>query len=365
VLSWFKKKAADGGERTFKARVADFWRWYAEVAPRFTKIIDAREAASLSDEVCAEVDKIYPRCAWVFGPGEAEGHSFTLTGEGNPHRQLLMLFWKSLAPEIPGWTFYPARQPGPVSEITLDAGGQTFSPIEFWLTPSVDRENEKIDLTVWHPLYAVMPENERWTVLFLFLDEALGEYGTQQRIGEIKLEDKRLAESIPIKELRSYVEVAERAHGWKRHLPGAIWTGYRFEQRGDGFLRADIITGTTSHMAIVNEYARAEGNMSDPLAGTGADFVFVAFDSGILPKGQEIDFRGGIEEALSRALEADKSGRVLGGACGKQNTYIDLLLFDGRSSLEIVRRVLAEGGLPSGTSINYFAKEKRGHRLVL
>jgi hypothetical protein len=56
---------------------------------------------------------------------------------------------------------------------------------------------------------------------------------------------------------------------------------------------------------------------------------------------------------------------LLGGALGTNNAYIDLLLFDGAASVEIVRDVLQQQGLPLGTSINYFAKEKRGHRVVV
>ena len=63
--------------------------------------------------------------------------------------------------------------------------------------------------------------------------------------------------------------------------------------------------------------------------------------------------------------DSKELGRLLGGAMGTQNAYIDLLLFDGQNSIETVRRILSEHKLPAGTSINYFAKEKRGYRVVL
>jgi hypothetical protein len=46
-------------------------------------------------------------------------------------------------------------------------------------------------------------------------------------------------------------------------------------------------------------------------------------------------------------------------------THIDLLLFDGPASLEIVQQVLRDKSVTAGSTINYFAKEKRGHRIVL
>jgi hypothetical protein len=78
-----------------------------------------------------------------------------------------------------------------------------------------------------------------------------------------------------------------------------------------------------------------------------------------------MEMRDGIENALAEALIAEQNGRVLGGAFGTENAYLDLMLFDGRNSLQTVERVLREQNLPAGTAINFFAKEKREQRVVL
>jgi len=44
------------------------------------------------------------------------------------------------------------------------------------------------------------------------------------------------------------------------------------------------------------------------------------------------------------------------------SAYIDLLLFDGRNSLEIVQEVLREKGMPEGSSVGYFSKEKHSYQ---
>ncbi len=92
---------------------------------------------------------------------------------------------------------------------------------------------------------------------------------------------------------------------------------------------------------------------------------FVAFDAATLPKGGETAARGVIEDALEQELRSAGSGRVLGGAVGRQSAYIDLLLFDGRNSLELVQRVVRGKGPLSGASIDFFAKGKRGYRMVI
>jgi len=362
----FKRKKAASPDLTFKTRVQLFWEWYAEVGPRFLATIDAGKCPSLAPEVSAKVDELLPGFAWVFGPGANRvGHSFTLSGEGDIHRQLLTIYWHSQAPTLPNWTFYPARQPDGLTGKCIELGAQRFDPVEFWLTPSVDRENERVDITVWHPLFAKMEDQQKWTILFLFLDEIMGEYGTGQWIGKINLGSNQLADSIPIEELSQFLSKLEAETGWKKLPPGESASLYRCSEPRNGFLRADIIVGTTMNSKLINQYVASKGRMDDLLANTGADYVFVSFDSSFLPKGQEVAVRGDIEDSLNAALRSDGCGRLLGGALGRENAYVDLLIYDGAESLRIIEQVLRDKGLPSGTAINFFAYSKRGHRIVI
>jgi hypothetical protein len=193
----------------------------------------------------------------------------------------------------------------------------------------------------------------------------MGEYGTQHWLGEIKMNPARLAESIPLEELREFIQRVQSETGWKKLAPGEGGVIYQMNEQHNRFARGDVVIGSTAHGRLINEYLKAEGKMEDPLAGTGADFVFVTFDRRVLPQGGEVDARAKIQDALDKGLKASESGRLLGGALGTGSAYIDLLLLDGANSIEIVRRALREQGLPVGSSINYFAKEKRGHRILL
>jgi hypothetical protein len=130
-------------------------------------------------------------------------------------------------------------------------------------------------------------------------------------------------------------------------------------------LRGDSFTGTTRNFRLLRDYFNAEGNMDDPLAGSGAEFVFVAIDSGILPRGEEIGFRGDLEDAIADRLGSHHSGEAMGGACGTELSYIDLIIYDGARSLQHIRDVLIERGLPEGTGIHFFAKGNEGRRIFL
>jgi hypothetical protein len=201
--------------------------------------------------------------------------------------------------------------------------------------------------------------------VFLFLDEVLGEFGTEQWIGEIKLHDQRLSDAIPLKELLSFVKGVGAEKGWKKYDPGEEVVLFRMKEPHNRFRRGDMMTWGTACPALVEEYIEAEGKLEDPLAGTGADYIYVAFDKSFLPRGQEVHARGAIEDALDQALRGASSGRLLGGGFGQASAYIDLLIFDGAASLDIVRKVLREKQVPAGSTIEYFAHERRGHRMVI
>jgi hypothetical protein len=149
VFSFFKRKRAADVQVTFKSRVQRFWDWFAQESDRLHAAVSTGKSSTVASEVSAKVDELGPGFAWVFGPGETKAHeSFTLSGEGVRHKQLLAQYWLTQAPQLPQWTFHSARQPGSIEGTCMEIGDRRFDPMEFWLTPTVDSEAEKIDLVI-------------------------------------------------------------------------------------------------------------------------------------------------------------------------------------------------------------------------
>jgi hypothetical protein len=196
------------------------------------------------------------------------------------------------------------------------------------------------------------------------LDEVLGEIGTQNWIGHIEHGDNRLADSIPLTELPSFIAKLEQETGWKKAPPGEMWSTYRGKDPTLGTLREDIVAGSTCQFSLISDLE--DGMLDpDPLEDWGAEYVFIAFDSRFLPEGDQVARRGEIEDALESALDQAGEGRCLGGALGLQYSYIDLLLWDGPASIETVKRILRDHHLPKGTTIEHFAKPRRRDRIRL
>ena len=345
---------------TFKQGVDEFWSWYPQVAERFFETIERGECEQLTDETVDFMHKHLPHMSWVFGPGENGGHSFTVSGEGVIPKQLLAAYWLKCAKELPGWTFYSSRQASSTESLqnmAIAVGEQeSVDSDSFLIKTDVDDENELIHMVAWHPALEKVPPEHHFQILFLLLDEALGEFGTQTWIGEIQIEPFAQDESTrTLTELSAYIEQVNRYHEWQKLPPPESFTLYRFTEQRDG-PRGDTVVGTSIIPNTVSRFVHLQGKLpDDPLEGTGAELAYLSIDGSIFPEGKQSDVRGNIEDAIDEALQAEHSGSVVGGAFGTEMSYIDLLLVDGENSRDIVKKVIEGLQLTSRSSFHPFA----------
>ena len=355
-----KLKKSKQTQSTFKQRVQEFWKWYPEVAKRFYDTIEQGNCADLTDETVSFMNSVLPHMSWVYGPGETGGHSFTLSGEGQVPKQLLAEYWRKQSVELPGWTFYSARQPSKGENLrgmSIAVSDQDAVDTDsFHIQTEVDDDQELIHITAWHDALEQVPEEHHFQILFLLLDEALGEFGTQTWIGEIQIQPiESGTETRTLTELPTFIEQVDRYHKWEKLPPPKSYTLYRFEEQRDG-PRGDTVVGTTVIPNVVCKYIHHMGKLpEDPLEGTGARLAYLAIDGDVFPEGKQSDVRGNIEDALDEALGEQLSGQTLGGAFGIDNSYIDLLLVDGDQSESIIQETLSKLQLTNKAKLDYFA----------
>lgn len=364
-MGWFKKRKTPPNEKpelTFKTRVEKFWDWYRDVAPRFYETIEAGRCADLGSEISEKVNELLPGLAWVFGPGKDKiGHSLTISAEGVASKYPLTDYWRDRAPELKGWTFYESRQPGEIQG-SIRIGDNSYDAAALWVSPAIDGEEQKIHLTAWHPLFESLDNGQQMMVLFLWLDETLGERGTSRWIGEIKVSDQELKEAMPLSELRDLTTSLLEEQEW--HASEEIGIVYQLEPV-EGPLRADTYVGSTSVTQIVNHYFESFApHPENPLDDLGADYHFLSIDGRDIPEEDPLTFRNEIENSLESALESEKSGLVVGGALGITNAYIDLLLFDGEASIELVKKVIQSANLQHPVGLHPFYQSTCETRLL-
>ena len=93
-----------------------------------------------------------------------------------------------------------------------------------WLKPETDEKNQVLDISVWHPHFHEMDDNARFQILFLWLDEVLGEIGTEQWIGQVDFSREEFEEAIPLLELPEYIEKEQVKNEWKKPPPEDSFT---------------------------------------------------------------------------------------------------------------------------------------------
>ncbi|MBL8889278.1 MAG: hypothetical protein JNL67_04820 [Planctomycetaceae bacterium] len=352
----FGKKPA---QKTFKHRVAEFWKWYPQVADRFFQTIERKQCESLAGEVSKFMNSTLPDMAWVFGPGEGGGHSFTVSGEGVVAKQLLAEYWLSRAVSIPHWTFYGSRQPSDIEHLkgmAIRLGEhESIDSDSFLIRTDVVADEEKIDIVAWHPALKLVPEEDHYQIFFLLLDEALGEFGTEMWLGEIKIEPFETGTGvISLTELPAKIQQVNHYYQWKKLPPLHSYSVYELNEQ-TSTPRGDTLVGSTCIPRVILEFLNKGRIEDNPLEGTGAEFAYLAIDGSVFPQGEQTAVRSNIEDVVSDALVSAASGRTLDGAFGFEKSYIDLILFDGDESRKIIHKVLDGLQLRGRATIEHLA----------
>lgn len=109
-------------------------------------------------------------------------------------------------------------------------------------------------------------------------------------------------------------------------------------------LRYDVIIGSTCLDSIIADYYNDSTDIFDHVNSFGAQVVFIAF-----PNPDDIDssdilkLRHDIEDRLSdEILEPMNLGQLVGGAAGTENSYIDLIVYDLITFINVVKPLLAQ-----------------------
>ncbi|MEM7247227.1 MAG: hypothetical protein AAF533_17935 [Acidobacteriota bacterium] len=346
-MGWFDRFRAKKKE-TFKERVEAFWAWWTEESESLlARVGNSEDNESLQRDVGEAVTRLGLDFAWEFGPGpEGDGHSFALSPSGDRNRLFLVSYWRSRAPELPGWTFHASRQPFPESgDWAINLGGTAVAPKDVLLDLAVDEEREVIHVFAWCEAFEELEEDQARRHLFLLVDAVLGENGTERWVGVIEQADRRPDAAVPLSRLREWIQAAATERGWEDRSPEDVYTVYGLEEPIGDFPRGDTIGGTTRNTSILGAYLEEGGPIEDPVEGTGAEYLFAVVPGSVFPAGEETSVRAELEDALQQRLGEAQSGMVLGGAMGRDAGYVDLLVFDGDRSRELIEEVFAARGL--------------------
>jgi hypothetical protein len=176
-----------------------FWSWFAENSSRIGPAIDAGMEAMIDDQASPEArslnrlfDEIHSQMKLVdkglvftFGPVEEGRREFIVSADGVksvfPAVQRLV----AAAPAFPDWKIIAFRPAG-ATDYTVEMPGCRLGGDDIWIHA---RHGERlVDVTLYER--GLSPENHEslFQAAFLLMDNALGEYVVETRIGGVAIE---------------------------------------------------------------------------------------------------------------------------------------------------------------------------------
>ncbi|MEU8359619.1 DUF695 domain-containing protein [Nonomuraea sp. NPDC048882] len=183
----FGRKDADEEAGGPDEAIAGFWTWWQETRPNLDSLVAAGEAEGLEEWLAPAVAAIHPGLVWEVAPGRAAAHALVVTAAGDAELRSLAHRWAKAAPPADLlWEFHPSRQANPQAmELTLDVGGFEFALDKLMLGLRVPRDQARVDVSAYHPIFGELDEDTRLEAVLLALDWLLGEDDVARWVGEI------------------------------------------------------------------------------------------------------------------------------------------------------------------------------------
>lgn len=329
----FRRRQAPDPTRDHAAgAVVDFWEWWsaeggAAVDAAITDGDPGREVEAISKRVGA----MHPELDWELGPGSLSRHQLVVSAGGDPALRALARRWLRAAPApTTVWEYADLR--GPSTDLggqTLSVGGRDLPFSEVVLTAR--RQRARVDVTLFHPLFADVDDHTRLQLTFLALDATLGEADVETWIGEIVPATHLPMDAFPLEHLRGLVTDLAADHLDDHGAP--TWAILQGEgPRGQILVTARSVLASVQapdldrHVAIAVPFSEQteagfpgersldalralEDHLVDRL-GTGGLLLAHATEAGVRTMHFYVDGAGPGEEVLRTAVSGWTEGKV-------------------------------------------------------
>ncbi|MBF8186472.1 DUF695 domain-containing protein [Nonomuraea sp. K274] len=182
-----RKNAEEETGRRRDEEIARFWAWWQETRPRLDSLVAAGETGGLEEWLAPAVAALHPSLVWELAPGRNAAHALVVTSAGDAELRPLAHRWAKAAPPADLlWEFHPSRQANPqATDLTIDVGGFDFALDKLALGLRVPRNQSRVDVAAYHPIFGELDEETRMETALLALDWLLGEDDVARWVGEI------------------------------------------------------------------------------------------------------------------------------------------------------------------------------------
>ncbi len=285
---------------------------------------------------------------------EKEKYEMILSPEGNLLSFFVLDYYRKRAADSikEKWNILVGRQPNANIGIRMGDANVDADDFQMW----VKNENGMVELELYcEKLLALLRENEgeAYNIMYVLLDNTVGELAGMKYIGYVELLPKKKQEAG--ESLSELPAVLERICGSRVCMPEIFYdsySGYRPNQVDDKHDRADrgdVFVGTTRCYPCVYDYMERKTAWVSHLASSGICLGYFAYPNDMFAevenRGEAIlDFRDGIQAKIAERAGED-CVLFTGGASGVFSTYIDFIAWDIKALLEAAEAVFGESPL--------------------
>ena len=188
------------------AKIQTFWNWFESKSEEYLNF--AKNKTELFNLLSEELHNVNPSITFVFGEMKDNKREFIISADGIKEAFPDVEALVSAAPKINKWEIIAFR-PRLNTFLSMSFDGLTVSPDDLKIKYSYDSLSKKVGLEIYIKNYN--ESDQRYlSAAFLILDNALGEYDVETKIGAIDFktlpDDYKSLELISINELPNIVD---------------------------------------------------------------------------------------------------------------------------------------------------------------
>ena len=178
-----------------------FWNWFVRNEARIYDL--EKDQNRIFMEISAELKKIDPNLTFEFGPKQQGVRDFVISADGIKKSFPLVFNLANGAPALPRFKiikFRPRRPP--FTEIKYEGLTIMLEQIKF----SIERDGDKAGITIFIDGFNAAKRNAYVGVAFLYLDNCLGEYDVETKVGAIEVKamtEPSKTEKVPLAQIAS------------------------------------------------------------------------------------------------------------------------------------------------------------------
>jgi hypothetical protein len=179
-----------------------FWKWFQN---NENSLFDfEKDQEQVFAKLSTEMHKLNPSLTFEFGPKVGGRREFVISADGIKEAFPEVEALYATAPSLSRWKFIKFRPRREPNDITYGGVSVKASSVSVLVKPN----GKMVDITVFIPGYTQAAHKTYAAIAFLFLDEALGEYDVETRIGQVNIESasKTPAQSYSLEALPKAVD---------------------------------------------------------------------------------------------------------------------------------------------------------------